>query len=173
MSDNQILESEYFKRWNNILNHDDLLKFLKKHDYEIIFKPHPNINDCIHLFDLNNVTFDEELSYKDVLNESKLMITDYSSVTFDFAYLKKPIIYYQWKNDDFHFNLSESYFKYDEMGFGETIHDETDLIQLIKEYVLNDCQMKDKYQKRVDNFYKFHDKNNCKRIYDFIINIKK
>ena len=173
MSDNQILESEYFKRWNNILNHDDLLKFLKKHDYEIIFKPHPNINDCIHLFDLNNVTFDEELSYKDVLNESKLMITDYSSVTFDFAYLKKPIIYYQWKNDDFHFNLSESYFKYDEMGFGETIHDETDLIQLIKEYVLNDCQMKDKYQKRVDNFYKFHDKNNCKRIYDFIINMKK
>ena len=89
MPDNQILESEYFKRWNNILNHDDLLKFLKKHDYEIIFKPHPNINDCIHLFDLNNVTFDEELSYKDVLNESKLMI---------------------------HFNLSESYFKYDEMG---------------------------------------------------------
>ena len=173
MSEEQILESEYFKRWNHILNNEELLKFLNEHKYEILFKPHPNINDCIHLFDLSNVTFDEELSYKDSFNESKLLITDYSSVAFDFAYLKKPIIYYQWENDDFHFDLSESYFKYDKMGFGETIHDENDLIQIIKEYILNDCQMKDKYRKRVDNFYKFHDKNNCKRVYDFIINMKK
>jgi len=173
MSDEEILESEYFKRWNSLLNNRELIEFLKKHNYEIIFKPHPNVYDCIHLFDLSNVTFDKELSYKDLFNDSKLLITDYSSVTFDFAYLKKPLVYYQWENDDFHFDLSESYFKYDKMGFGESIDNENSLVQLIKEYVLNDCKMKDKYQKRVDNFYEFHDKNNCKRVYDFIIDMKK
>ena len=32
--------------------------------------------------------------------------------------------------------------------------------------------MKDVYKNRVDTFYKYNDKNNCKRIYDYILNMK-
>ena len=28
------------------------------------------------------------------------------------------------------------------------------------------CKMKENYVKRVDDFYAFHDQDNCKRIYD-------
>ena len=127
-----------------------------------------NVEDSIN----ENVIFDDELSYQNVFNESKLLITDFSSVAFDFAYMKKPVLYYQWENDDFHFDLTESYFDYEEMGFGEKTNDENELIHLIKKHIDDDCQMKEKFKQRVDDFYRFTDKNNCKRVYDYILTIK-
>ena len=171
-TDSEFIESEYYKRWNSILNNKELNDILKKNEFELIFKPHPNVNKFIHLFDLKNTQIEEHSSYRTIFNESKLLITDYSSVTFDFAYLKKPVIYYQWKNDDFHFDLSESYFDYDKMGFGEIVNNESELIELIKGNINNNCQIKEKYVNRINNFYRYNDENNCKRVYDFILNMK-
>ena len=58
------------------------------------------------------------------------------------------------------------------MGFGEVIENEKDLINQINEYLENNCQMKVEYEKRVDTFYKYNDKNNCKRVYEAILNMK-
>ena len=96
-----------------------------------------------------------------------MIITDYSSIAFDFAYLKKPVIYYHYAKD-YHFDLEESYFDYKTMGFGEVVDNHEELIDLIMEYVENECEMKDQYTKRVDDFFEFNDKNNCKRVYDAI-----
>ena len=95
------------------------------------------------------------------------MITDYSSVAFDFSYLKKPMIYYQY-GKDYHFE--EGYFKYKTMGFGEVIDNEEDLIKTIEDYFKNNCQMKKKYAERVDTFFKYNDENNCMRVYEWILN---
>lgn len=54
------------------------------------------------------------------------------------------------------------------MGFGEVVDNHEELIDLIMEYVENECEMKDQYIKRVDDFFEFNDKNNCKRVYDAI-----
>ena len=96
-----------------------------------------------------------------------MIITDYSSIAFDFAYLKKPVIYYHYAKE-YHFDLEESYFDYKTMGFGEVIKKEDDLIKLIKDYLDNDCKMKEVYKKRVDEFYKYNDQNNSKRVYNWI-----
>ena len=61
--------------------------------------------------------------YQELFKKGALLITDYSSVAFDFAYLKKPVLYYQSTND-YHFNLDESYFDYETMGFGEVCRSE-------------------------------------------------
>ena len=135
---------------------------------KIIFKPHPNLAKFRYLFDLDkNIIVDDKKTYPELFNESKLLITDYSSVAFDFSYLKKPVIYYQY-SDDYNFDLSKSYFDYKTMGFGEVIKKEDDLIKLIKDYLDNDCEMKENYKKRVDKFYKYNDQNNSKRVYDWI-----
>lgn len=173
LNEKGIKKSAYFKRINSLINNEDLIEYAKKHDYEIIFKPHINLYKYLDLFDRNDyVKFDETTSYHDIFNESKLMITDYSSVAFDFAYMKKPVIYYQTSDDKFHFNLDESYFKFKEMGFGEVIDNEEELIKLIKKHINNNCEMDEKYIKRVDDFYEFTDDNNCKRAYNFILRIK-
>ena len=59
------------------------------------------------------------------------------------------------------------------MGFGDKTENESELISLIKQEIANNCQMQEKYKKRVDEFYEYHDRNNCKRVYEFILNMKR
>ena len=107
------------------------------------------------------------MEYQTLFNNGSLLITDYSSVAFDFSYLYKPVIYYQYSND-YHFDVNDSYFDYETMGLGEVIRTEDELVDLIIEYIGNDCKIKEKYSKRIEEFFFYTDKNNCKRVYDAI-----
>ena len=170
-------KSEYFKVYNKLLNDAQLIDFLKNKGYKLVFKPHPNIMKYLHLFDKEeSVIFaeskvgDEDLfTYNKIFNHSSMLITDFSSVSFDFALLKKPIIYYQYDND-YHFDIEKGYFNYETMGFGEVVKNHQDLVDLIIDYVNKNCDMKEEFKERVDSFFEFNDKNNCKRVYDFILN---
>lgn len=169
LENEQVVRSLYFKKLNSLFSNERLIKIAKTHGYNIIIKPHPKIIDMISLFEINEyIDVDVDSKYQDLFNNSSLLITDYSSVTFDFAYIKKPVIYYQYA-DDYHFE--ETFFDYEKMGFGEVISEEDMLIDKIEEYLLNNCKMKDKYKNRVDKFYKFKDRDNCKRVYEAIINL--
>ena len=165
----EIYESGLFKRFNSLINNEKLISYAKDHDYEIIFKPHPRIYKFLDLFDKNEYVkiASSDTEYQPLFNSGSILITDYSSVAFDFAYLKKPVVYYQY-SEDYHFNLEDGYFKYDTMGFGEIVKDENELVDIIIDYIENKCQMKDEYIKRVDDFFLFTDKNNCKRVYEEI-----
>lgn len=164
-----IIDSEYFQSINSLINNEKLIELCRKFNHKIIFKPHPKVYDYIELFDANDyVEIDYESTYQQLFKSSNLLITDYSSVAFDFSYMKKPVIYYQYGND---YNFKEGYFKYKTMGFGEVIATQDELIEIVEEYLQNDCEMKDKYKSRVDSFYKYKDKDNCKRVYDAILRL--
>lgn len=175
LNDEQFKNSEFYKAYNKLLNDEKLIKYLDKKGYKLIFKPHHNLNSYLNLFNKHpNVEFDyldsdNNHSYNNIFNHSSLIITDYSSVVFDFVYIKKPIIYYH-AVEDYHFDIEKSYFDYKTMGFGEIVKTHENLINLIIEYVESNCKMKDKYKKRVENFFEFNDKNNCRRVYNFILN---
>ena len=168
-SKEEIIQSKFFKIFNSLLNNDELINIAKENDYEIIFRPHPHVYEFIDLFNINDYVKIEpqETKYQTLFNNSSLLITDYSSIAFDFSYLKKPVIYYQYSND-YHYDAENGYFKYKTMGFGEVCREENDLVQLLKEYIENDCKMKEKYIKRVDDFFLYTDKNNCKRVHEAI-----
>lgn len=116
-----------------------------------------NINQKVEVPDYNT-------SYQKLFNESSILITDYSSVAFDFAYLKKPVIYYQFDEN----HLEKGYFDYNTMGFGEVINDHEILIQLIIQYLKENCEMKEEYVNRVNAFYAYSDKDNCKRVFQVL-----
>jgi len=165
----QIIKSEFFQKLNELFNNERLIKLAKDNDYTILIKLHPKIMDFADLFDANEYVYvDKTSNYQYLFNNSSLLITDYSSVAFDFAYIKKPVLYYQY-SDDYHFE--ETFFDYEKMGFGEVIDNIDELIDVIEDYLSNNCEMKEKYKNRVDSFFKFKDKNNCKRVYDAIIDL--
>ena len=168
-SNEYIQETEYFHRFNSLINNERLIENAKEHDYEIIFRPHPNVYNFIELYDENDyVKIDyEKTKFQVLFNRGSLMVTDYSSVAFDFAYLNKPVIYYQYGND-YHFKVEDSFFDYETMGFGEICKTEDELVDLIIEYMDNDCKIKEMYAERIDDFFIFKDRNNCKRVHDAI-----
>jgi len=171
---NLFMNSDYFNNLNNLINNKELIEMANKYGYSIKFKAHPElenfINDTdekyIDLFNIpKEVTLSTDEDYQTLFKESSLLITDYSSVFFDFAYMEKPIIYYH-PSDDYHYE--GSYFDYETMGFGAVINDENNLKTKIEEYISSDCSMEDKYKKRVEDFFKYIDSKNCERVYNWI-----
>ena len=73
-------------------------------------------------------------------------------------------MYYHQAND----YPYESYFDYEAKGFGEVVYKEKELNRLIKSYIENGCVMKEKYSMRVEEFFEYIDKDNCKRVYEWI-----
>ena len=99
--------------------------------------------------------------YQEVFKKSKFMITDYSSVFFDFAYLKKPILYTQFDSDDLMNNhgiyKDKGYFEYERDGFGDVVYNLDDAVDKIISIIENGCKMEEKYKKRVDKFFKYNE----------------
>lgn len=171
-------DSEYFKFYNDLLNDERLLKAADEYGYKVCFMPHPNTIAGIDMFDHNpKVEFmDMSFSYRDVFAQTDLMVTDYSSVAFDFAYLRKPIVYSQFDKESFfsgEHSYTEGYFDYERDGFGEVEYTLDAVIDRVIEYMKTGCKLKPEYEQRVNNTFAFNDKDCCKRVIEFIDKYKK
>ena len=170
-------ESTLFKFYNALLNHERLIQAAERCGYTIKFFPHPNLQVALPLFDRNeHVEFlDVTTQYRDVYAQSDLVVSDYSSAVYDFAYLRKPIIYTQFDASEFFGGdhvCQKGYFEYERDGFGEVEYDLEATVDRIIEYMENGCQMKDKYKARVDQFFAYNDQNNCQRVYERIMELE-
>ncbi|MDO4921680.1 MAG: CDP-glycerol glycerophosphotransferase family protein [Phascolarctobacterium sp.] len=173
--DKTVMNSQYFKYYNEFINHPRLLQAAVEMGYVIQFMPHPNLIGYIDWFDRNNVKFCSiSTNYRDIFAESSMIITDYSSVAFDFAYLRKPVIYTQFDKEQVFSGshiYSKGYFDYERDGFGEVEYDLEKTVDRIIEYMENDCTLKDKYRERIERFFAFNDRNNCRRVWEAIKSI--
>lgn len=164
-------KSKFFEIYNSMLSDEKFISFAEKAGYKIIFVLHPNLQQQRGDFNIDErVLFPKayEVDYDYLLKQSKLMVTDYSGIQFDFAYMQKPLIYYHDASLPNHLETSE-FFDYEKDGFGEICTSADELKESIKKYIKNDAQMEQQYIERVEKFFIFHDFNNCKRIYEEIL----
>lgn len=163
-------ETEYYKVYQGLLTDSDLLSFLEEKNITFYFYPHSKMEKYIHLFQSTSpnikIVNAETADIQDLIAESALMITDYSSVSIDFAYMKKPLIYYQFDQKEFRENhLQVGYFSYEKMGFGPVLYKRADVIQKIKSYVTENYTLEENYAKNIESFFTLRDSHNCERIY--------
>lgn len=172
-----LANSTYVTFYRELFQNTKLNEAAKRAGYTLAFKPHPNMMDFISYFELpsNIKVLGRDFSYRDTFAQSDLVMTDYSSVVFDFAYLRKPILYYQGDREEFfsgEHTYTEGYFDYEKDGFGEVTYTMEDAVDLLISYMENGCALKDQYRTRMDRFFAFHDRNCCKRTYQKIRAIK-
>ncbi|XUR12677.1 CDP-glycerol glycerophosphotransferase family protein [Campylobacter coli] len=166
-------QSEYFQKWNSLLNNDSLKKLCELYSYTIVFNPHPNIMPYLKEFNLPSYIkiANQDESLQVLFCNSSLMITDYSSVAFEMAYLEKPVIYYQFDKEDF-FNfhtLQKGYFDYTKDGFGPVVENEENLLKELESLLQNDCKSFGVYKDNIDSAFVFKDRKCCERIYNRIV----
>lgn len=166
-------ETEYFKYYNGLINNERLLKAMREKGYKGLFCIHP-----IHMkqsvdFEENDVFSVNEgyVDYNDVFARSSLMVTDYSSVLFDFAYLRKPVVYTHFDKEEFFAGqiYDEGYFSYENDGFGPVCYDMDSTVDAIIAAIDRDCKNEEMYLERLNSFFAYDDKNNCERAYKAII----
>jgi len=174
----EFTETNYFKSWNSLLNNKNLIDFIEKNDITLYFYPHINMQKYLKDFKTSskNIEFvnNFEKDIQEMLKESALLITDYSSVYMDFAYMSKPIIYYHFDKEEYRKKqYQEGYFSYENDGFGPVYEKEKDVVKKIIDYIEQDYKIDEKYQKRIDHFFPLKDQNNCKRVYECIKEVEK
>ncbi len=165
--------SEYFRLYNTLINDSRLIACAEKKGYKIVYLIHPAASSQIDDFDRNDfvdiIPAAGDMNYEKILTESALMVTDYSGVQFDFAYMKKPVLYYHPSTLPPHYEESDAY-RYERDSFGPIISEHEKLVDALCEYMVNDCVMLDEYKVRVDRFFAYNDNNNCERIYNAVFN---
>ena len=166
--------TNYYKYWSALLNNKVFTEYIEEKKLEVLFYPHANMQKYLKYFKVkskNIKVLDLKYDIQKVLKESAIMITDYSSVYMDFAYMIKPILYYQFDYEEYRKKqYQDGYFDYVEDGFGPVCDNVEDLVnEFIKIF---DNGLNIKYEKRMKYFFEIRDKKNCERIYNTINNIK-
>ena len=111
---------------------------------------------------------------QELLRNGSLMITDYSSVSMDFAYMKKPVIYYQFDQEKFRkYQYKQGYFSYEENGFGPVLSREDDVVDAVISYCESGFVPEEQYLQRHQEFFPLYDADNCRRNYEAIRDILK
>ena len=169
-------ESDYYKQYVSILSDSKLINLLKEKNFTLQFILHPGMagyEEYFYKFKSSqiNIISASDVDYNKVFKESNLLITDYSSVAFDFSYLKKPLIYFQFDRDLFFSNHYEpGYFDYIKDGFGEVLTNSDLVIKKIEYYFDNSFKVEDEFSNNVDKIFAFNDKENSKRIIELLKN---
>lgn len=170
--------SEYYQVYASLLKNTQLQELLEQRNYKLIFYPHYGMQSYIDAFDKFNserimIANRKDYDVQDLLIRSSILITDYSSVFFDFSYMNKPMIYYQF--DEEHFcekHYQRGYFSCREHGFGPVVTDEDDLLQELTPMVISNGSIIDEtYKMRRDNFFDLADNKNCKRNFEAILSL--
>jgi CDP-glycerol glycerophosphotransferase (TagB/SpsB family) len=113
-----------------------------------------------------------EFDVQTLLRKASLLVTDYSSVFFDFSYMHKPVFFYQFDQDEF---FKKHYQRNGEQyPFGETYDSERLLVdKIIKMIISKDYSVNKKCLEDIDGFFEYRDKKNSERNYNTIKELEK
>ena len=171
-------QSEYANKWKEILHSSRLKELAEDHQLKVIFFPHVNVSPYLSWFDLPKhievVRHSGSQSIQQFFLKAKIMVTDYSSVAFEMAFLKKPVLYYQFDKEHVFSGghlTDKGYFDYTLDGFGPAFDAPTPLLNELEVLLSKKCKQERKYLERQEKAFCFRDANNCKRTFEAILNL--
>jgi glycosyltransferase involved in cell wall biosynthesis/CDP-glycerol glycerophosphotransferase (TagB/SpsB family) len=180
--ENSLLESEYFKRLQSLINNKELHTFIEENDLTINFYLHYEAQRLLESVGVNldtgskniRIIKKDVIAVQELLKSNALLITDYSTVSFDFAYMQKPVIFYQF---DYHQFFSKHYregiINHSTDLFGKVVKEEDELVAKIKYYGTHNMKMEAKYKEKTKRFVmKPKSGTHCELIFQEIKSVK-
>lgn len=169
-SKEEFVQSDYYQNYYRLLQNEELLSICRNRKFKIYFYMHYEFQKYSNLFKENDVVKicdKNDYNVQELLIKSKILITDYSSVFFDFAYMKKPIIFYHFDYEQFcNEHYKKGYFDYSKHGFGPICNNVSEVILNILKAI--EIGVDEKFLNRIDFFFPLGDRNNKLRIYECI-----
>lgn len=125
--------------------------------------PHPLMTNKILEKNYSNILEIRDFSTNDMMFLSDMLVTDYSSVIFEYALLRKPIAFFCYDLSTYNRGF---YLNYPDDLPGEVYETEEDFISYLKDperHVISE-----KFERFVENYMSACDGNSCQRIADVI-----
>lgn len=153
--------------YKNPVDFDFLRKYLED-EYIILFRAHYLVADCFDFKAYKNFIYD--VSAYDDINElyiiSDVLITDYSSVFFDYAILERPMLFYMYDMEEYRDEMRGFYLDVKQLP-GPIMKTEKELVDIIKS--LDFIGEDDNIKRFNEEYNKMNDGNASKRLVEHVI----
>lgn len=173
-------------RENNSVNYfpfpdfdpNELRDFLKTNNIEIIIKPHKNDSTNQQLMDIIKAnpyvklktSENKDIDIQHMLLDCDILLTDYSSVYFDFLLLDRPIIYLPYDYETYKNARGFLYDDFDEITCGDKVLTQKQFIQSIKANIENPEKDREIRAAVRNRFHQYTDGKASERLFNFIKN---
>lgn len=169
-------KSNFYINYINLLQNKVFNELLQKSNMKVCFYLHYGFQSYSELFENelsnnSNIIICKADSYdvQMLLRESKLLITDYSSIFWDFAFMRKPTIYFQFDKADYDTgHYPPAYFNYTEDAFGKVTYNINELNYEFSNLLNKKLKIDPVYLNRTNNAFYFRDNKNCDRTFEKI-----
>ncbi|CAM3954489.1 CDP-glycerol:poly(Glycerophosphate) glycerophosphotransferase [Mesobacillus thioparans] len=155
--------------------HLDLKKLRNEigEDYIIILRMHYLVAENFDLSAFEGFAYDfsKHEDIRELYLISDLLITDYSSVFFDYANLKRPIIFYAYDLEEYKDDIRGFYFNFEEKAPGPIVKTTEQVLEKIKE-IESGNKLSENYEEFYKKFCYLEDGNATSRVVDVILNDK-
>ena len=159
-------QSLYLKNINNLLNNKNLLEFCSQNNTLLYFAPHHAnfyVNKTYVTANNNYITNIKADNISQYIKKCSCLVTDFSSVSFDFMLQNKPVLYYIPDKNDINLPSQEKFniekIEEKRKNLYNLCNTEEELIEKLKYYINNDFQLEDNIKENYSSFFAV--KNNC------------
>ena len=166
-------KSEYKKNLDKFLGNKKLIKFLLRKNIELIYIPHHREVELGKQYLTNTYKYSKILNQSNLehcIERCSLFITDFSSLSFDFMFQNKPVLFYAIDKNDDNTIIEKKFMKEsnDTIYFGNFFFNQNLLIDKIKYYINNNFNLGNDLQHKYESV--FHFKENIHKRLSEIIN---
>lgn len=155
--------------WFGLLHSDELHTIAEQTGLEVVFMPHPNMQQYIGAEDVpdwvRTCTY-SDTDVQELLARAAVTVTDYSSQAFEAAYLERPVVYYQFDRSEFYVGTHvyrQGTWNYDTSGFGPVAHDLDGVVGAIGDAARGKSDQI--YGARMRDTFPFRDGRCCERTF--------
>lgn len=170
LSDNELEKTEYFKNVTKFLTSKKLEEILLKNNIKLKVYLHFYMHKFYKKFSeerriiSNVILLPTDTDVQKELIENKLLITDYSSVTWDFIYQNKNVLFFMFDQNEYE-KKRGSFINLNTELPGKKFKNFDILIEKIEDYYKNTDIDNEEYIKK---YFKYNDSKNCERLYNFL-----
>lgn len=162
------------ERFIAVIKHKDFKEFIATYDLDVLIAlPHAMVGYFDQLIELGcSVVLQDQTELLPLLSESKVFVTDYHPLAFDFSFLSKPVCFFQPEVHGPDIKASQSMNDlYSNELPGEVTTNENDLIYLLNQLGQNDFKMSHRNRQKADALLEYSDTQSNLRIYDAVSNL--
>lgn len=171
VSEKQFINSQYYKKINELLVSENFNQMLTDNNMSADVCLHHKMHAHLKTLPWSKTITVHSMNDTDVQSlivSADIMITDYSSASFDMLYQRKPVLYY-WFDAQKFFSTRGGPLVCPRTGIpGPVVTSENKLIEEINDIISNNLNIDKKYEKIANKFFTYRDNKNSKRIIELI-----
>lgn len=166
--------SEYYTKILNVVKNPSLSEFCVKNNITCYVKIHHRILKLISglNIELPNIITNQSFDFSKILSESMVLITDYSSLAWDYIFHDKPVLFYQFDKEEYEIKQGVLYTDVKEENLGICVKNENEIVEELENMFSLTNEPKFKIPNKL-KYYNFEDNNNTNRVVEEIINFIK